>query len=106
MRDTDPRLGGQVLNPDFQALVDQKIHQAHSLEFLVKHRAETAALRDRLQRKVMTLTGTSAPRVAGRGKGNGSGITSRYPGAWAKAAYDRQYAENAVLQETNDAKGE
>jgi hypothetical protein len=33
-----------------------------SLEFLVKRRAETAALRDRLQHKVMTLTGTSAPR--------------------------------------------
>lgn len=90
-----------MLNPGFHALMDQIIHQAHSLEFLVKRRAKTAELRDRLQHKAMMWIGTSAPRVAGRRRKD-SGITSSYPGPWAKAAYDRQYA---VLQETNDANG-
>lgn len=103
LQDTNPRLGGESWNPDFQIKMQKKVEHANNMAFLAKHRTKTALLRDKLQHKTMKQAGLKGPTFSGR-KGTGSGVTQNYPGPWVKAAIRRQFAKDAVLQETSSSK--
>lgn len=102
MQDTNPRLGDETRNPKFQAEVEKCIDRTN-MAFLIQYKEENAVLQDKLHHETMKHRGLSAPTFVGR-EGLGSGISQRYPGRRARISIQRQFAEDAVEQETNPSK--